>query len=349
MLIMMSTAAQETPIRWGILGPGRIAENVAADFVHVRGGRLVAVGSRNVDRAEAFAQRFSAGGSSAVTDGPIRAHGSYEALLADPEVDAVYIATPHAQHAANAIATVRAGRAALVEKAFTATYPGAVAVVEAARAAGVFVMEAMWTRFQPAVVRARELIADGAIGEVRAVTADLGVRRDFDPDDRLFSLALGGGTLLDLGVYVVSFAQMVLGEPVDVVARGSLLSTGVDAEAGLLVDFGDGRTANLLTSFRAPTPGDARIFGTDGWIDVPPRFHHPKELHLHRFGKDPIVESYDTPGVGYSYEFDEVNSCLAAGATESSIMPTSDTLAVQSVLQSAADQLGVALRDEPFE
>lgn len=346
---MTQTAAEEAPIRWGILGPGRIAESVAADFVHVHGGRLVAVGSRSRDRAEAFAKTFSGGGPRSVTDDPIRVHGSYSDLLADPEVDAVYIATPHAQHAANAIATVRAGKAALVEKAFTATYPGAVAVVEAARSAGVFVMEAMWTRFQPAVVRARELIADGAIGEVRAVSADLGVRRDFDPNDRLFSLALGGGTLLDLGVYVVSFAQMVLGEPVDVVARGSLLSTGVDAEAGLLVDFGEGRTANLVTSFRAPTPGDARIYGTDGWIDLPPRFHHPKELHLYRYSREPIIESYHTAGVGYSYEFEEVNACLAAGATESSIMPTSDTLAVQSVLQSAADQLGVALGDEPFE
>lgn len=346
---MTQTAAEQAPIRWGILGPGRIAERIAADFVHVDGGRLVAVGSRNLDRAEAFAKTFSGGGPASVTDQPIRAHGSYAELLADPEVDAVYIATPHAQHAVNAIDTVRAGKATLVEKAFTATYPGAVAVVEAARAAGVFVMEAMWTRFQPTVVRARELIADGAIGEVRAVTVDLGVRRDFDPQDRLFNLALGGGTLLDLGVYTVSFAQMVLGEPVDVVARGSLLSTGVDAEAGLLVDFGEGRTATLLTSFRAPTPGDARIFGTDGWIDVPPRFHHPKEVHIFRHGKDPIVEAYDTRGAGYSYEFDEVNACLAAGATESTIMPTSDTLAVQSVLQSAADQLGVALRDEPFE
>lgn len=346
---MTHTPTEAGRIRWGILAPGRIAQSVAADFVHVHGGVLSAVGSRDIERARQFAQKFSGGGTHSVVDEPIRAHGSYEDLLADPEVDAVYIASPHAQHAAHAIATIRAGKAALVEKAFTATYPGAVAVIEAARASGVFVMEAMWTRFQPAVVRARELIADGAIGEVRAVAADLGVQRDYDPDDRLFNLALGGGTLLDLGVYVVSFAQMILGEPVDVVARGSLLPSGADAESGLLIDFGDGRTATLQTSFRSPTPGNARIYGTEGWIDIPPRFHHPKEVHVYRAGKDPVHEKRLTPGAGYSYEFDEVNACLAAGATESAIMPPADTLAVQSVLQSAADQLGVALRDEPFE
>lgn len=328
----------QQPLRWGILGPGRIATNVAKDFRHVADGVIAAVASRSLERAQSFTAEHAPDAT---------AYGSYGELLAAPDVDAVYLATPHAQHAAQAIATIRAGKAVLVEKAFTATFGGAERVVAEARASEVFAMEAVWTRFLPAVVRARELIADGAIGEVRAVAADLGVRREFHPDDRLFDLALGGGTLLDLGVYVVNVAQMVLGEPQEVVARGSLLPTGVDAEAGLLVDFGEGRTATLQTSFRAHTPGDARIYGTDGWLDLPPRFHHPDRLVLHRYGQD--AEEIGAPhrGAGYSYEFDEVARCVRAGRTESAVMPLADTLAVARVLGSAAEQLGVALTDDP--
>lgn len=332
--------SERETLRWGILGPGRIAANVAKDFGNVKRGEIVAVGSRDAGRAAAFAAEHAPGA---------RAHGSYADLLADPDVDAVYIATPHAQHLAHASAAITAEKAVLVEKSFAATYDGAEAIVNQARECGVFAMEAMWTRFLPAVVRVRELIADGAIGEVRAVTADLGVRREFDPTDRLFSLALGGGTLLDLGVYVVSFSQMVLGQPWRTTAHGSLLPTGVDAEAGLLVDYGRGRTATLQTSFLAPTPGNARIYGSDGWIDVPPRFHHPDRIVLHRFGADPVEEHLPPNGAGYSYEFDEVADRVLAGHTESAIMSLADTLAVQRVLQDAADQLGVALTDDPVE
>ncbi|PWD51594.1 oxidoreductase [Serinibacter arcticus] len=327
-------------LRWGILGPGRIAGGVARDFGNVAHGEIVAVGSRDLDRASAFAAEHAPAA---------RSHGSYAELLEDPDVEAVYIATPHSQHAVQASAAIAAGKAVLVEKSFTATYAGAERVVNEAREAGVFAMEAMWTRFVPAVVRVRELLADGAIGEVRAVTADLGVRREFAPEDRLFSLALGGGTLLDLGVYVVSFAQMVLGHPRSVTAHGSRLPTGVDAEAGLLVDFGDGRTATLQTSFRAPTPGNARIYGSEGWIDVPPRFHHPDRLVLHRFGSDPVEEVLPPRGAGYAHEFDEVATRIRAGHTESAVMSLADTLVVQRMLQDAADQLGVALVDADGE
>ncbi|ACQ78739.1 oxidoreductase domain protein [Beutenbergia cavernae DSM 12333] len=330
----------DRPLRWGILGPGRIAEKVAADFTHVRDGVLVAVGSRSQERATAFASRFAD-----VAPGPIRPHGSYADLLADDGVDAVYIATPHSEHARNAVDTLRAGKATLVEKAFTATYAGAERVVATARETGVFAMEAMWTRFQPAIVRMRELIADGAIGEVRGVQADLGTRREFDPDDRTFNLALGGGTLLDLGVYVVSFAQMVLGDPVGVTARGSLLPSGADAEAGLLLDYGDGRVATLQTSFVTPSPGNARVYGTAGWIDVPPRFHHPHEIVLHRQGRDAVTERAMPDGAGYALELDEVARCVRAGRPESAVMPLADSLAVQRVLQDAADQMGVAFVD----
>ena len=318
-------------IRWGIVGPGRIAENVLPDFAHVPNARPVAVASRSQERADAFAARH----------GLDRAHGSYDAILADPDVDVLYVATPHPQHHALALAALRAGKALLVEKSFTATTAGAAEVIDLARTTGVFAMEAMWTRFQPAVVAMRELIADGAIGEVRSVQADLGVARDYEPADRLFALELGGGALLDLGVYVVSFAQMLLGTPQRVVATGSLYPTGADAEAGILLGYDDGRTATLLTSLRNGLPGQARVFGTAGWIDVLPRFHHPDTIVLHRAGAEPETITRPQTGAGYAHELIEVTECLRAGHRESAVMPLADTLAVQDVLGQAAEQLGV--------
>ncbi|MEP6599911.1 MAG: Gfo/Idh/MocA family oxidoreductase [Actinomycetota bacterium] len=324
-------------MRWGIAGPGRIANDLAPDFVHVAGAELVAVGSRSADRAAAFAARH----------GIERSYGSYRELLDDPDVDAVYIATPHPQHQAIALAALSAGKAVLVEKAFTATLAGAEQVVAAATEHGVFAMEAMWTRFQPAMVRLRELLADGAIGRVRGVQADLGILRDVDPADRLFAPELGGGALLDLGVYVVSFADMVLGPPDRVTAHGSIGSTGVEIDTALLLGYPDGASASLITSLHSAMPGQARVFGTAGWIDVLPRFHHPSQLVLHR--PDVLPQTITEPplGAGYAHELIEVTNCVRAGALQSATMSLSDTLAVQRVLDQAADQVGVPRAEDP--
>jgi len=326
-----------TQIRWGVVGPGRIAEKVVEDFAVVDGARAVAVASRSQARADDFAARH----------GLDRAYGSYKEILADPDVDVLYVATPHPQHHAIALAGLHAGKALLVEKSFTATTPGAAEVIDLARETGVFVMEAMWTRFQPAVVAMRELIADGAIGEVRSVQADLGVTRQYDPADRLFDLALGGGALLDLGVYVVSFAQMLLGTPERVVAAGSLFPSGADAEAALLLDYADGRTATLTTSLRNALPGQARVFGTAGWIDVLPRFHHPETIVLHRAGAEPETITRPPLGAGYAHELIEVTEGVREGRQESTVMPLADTLAVQRLLNDAAEQLGVRHAEDP--
>jgi predicted dehydrogenase len=318
-------------IRWGILGPGRIAESVIGDFRHVPDATPVAVGSRSLERAQAFADKH----------GLARAYGSYDELINDDEVDALYIATPHPQHRDPALAAIKAGKAVLIEKTFAATVAGAEEIVQAARNNQIFAMEAMWTRFQPAIVAARELIADGAIGEVRQVYADLGVDRPYDPQDRLFNPDLGGGAMLDLGVYVVSFAQHFLGNPDRLEVIGSRAPTGVDVEAGLLLGYEDGRAAALLISLRNPTPGMARIHGTGGWIEVPPRFHHPKHIVLQRTGAEPEVISRPPSGTGYSHELIEVTECVLAGRTESEIMPLDDTLAVQRLLNGACEALGV--------
>jgi predicted dehydrogenase len=323
-------------LRWGIVGPGRIAENLVGDFVHVADADVVAVASRSSDRAQAFAARH----------GICRAYGSYRELIADPDVDVLYIATPHPQHLAIGLEAARAGKSLLVEKAFTATLAGAQSLIDEVRAHEVFAMEAMWTRFQPAVVKARELLADGAVGEVRSVQADLGVVRDFDPSDRVFAYELGGGAILDLGVYVVSFAQMVLGTPTSVSVHGAFEPSGVDAEVSLLLGFPEGRTATLMCSLHSPMPGHARIFGSTGWIDVLPRFHHPRSIVLHRNGAEPERFEHPALGGGYAHELIEVTSSILAGKRESTIMPLDDTLAVQGALDDALGQLGIRFAED---
>ncbi len=324
-------------VSWGVVGPGRIASKVVPDFAHVPGAEVVAVASRSAERAGAFAAEH----------GIDRAHSSYADIVADPGVDALYIATPHPQHRAVALAALRAGKAVLVEKAFTVTPAATREIAAVAAETGTFAMEGMWTRFQPAVVRLRELIADGAIGEVRSVAADLGVRPPVDPADRFYNPEIGGGALFDVGVYPISFAQMVLGVPDSVAATGSLADTGVDVEEAVQLGFPGGRSATLFSSLLSPSPGQARVFGTGGWIDVLPRFHHPDTIVLHRAGAEPETITRPALGGGYSHELIEVTECVAAGRRESAVMPLADTIAVQDVLAEVADRLGLTVHEGP--
>jgi predicted dehydrogenase len=326
-------------VRWGVVGPGRIAAKVVRDFPHVPGAEVVAVASRSAPRAEAFA----------ADHGIARAHGSYRAIVEDDGVDVLYIATPHPHHRAVAMAALRAGKAVLVEKAFTVTPAATREVVAVAAETGMFAMEGMWTRFQPVICAMQKLIADGAVGAVQAVQADLGVQHPTGPDDRFYDPAAGGGALFDLGVYPISFAQMVLGTPETVRAHGVLDPSGVDVEEAVLLGWADGRSATLLASLRCATPGQARVFGTGGWIDVLPRFHHPDTIVLHRAGHQPQEIVLPHTGGGYAHELIEVTECLAAGRPESSVMPLADTVAVQDVMGAVADQLGMAPQEGSAE
>jgi predicted dehydrogenase len=326
-------------VRWGIVGPGRIAAKVVEDFPHVPGAEAVAVASRSLERAEAFA----------AAHGLPRAHGSYRELLDDPDVDVVYVATPHPQHRAVALAALRAGKGVLVEKAFTVTPQATREVAALAAQTGVFAMEAMWTRFQPAVVAMRELLADGAVGEVRGVQVDLGVRNPLRPGDRFVAPELGGGALFDLAVYPISFAQMLLGTPTAVSAHGVVTADGVDLEESIVLAFASGATAALMATLRCATPGQARVFGTEGWIDVLPRFHHPDTIVLHRAGREPEEITRPHVGGGYAHELIEVTECVAAGRAESAVMPLADTVVVQDVMGEVAAQLGMDPQEGPAE
>jgi len=326
-------------VRWGVVGPGRIASKVVQDFPHVPGAEVVAVASRSAERARTFA----------ATHGIGRAHDSYRAIIEDDGVDVLYIATPHPQHRAVTLAALRAGKAVLVEKAFTVTPAATREIAELAAKTGVFAMEAMWTRFMPTIVRARELMADGAIGAAVAVQADLGVRAPIDPEDRFYNPVIGGGALFDVGVYPISFAQMVLGTPDSVTAHGVLAPGGVDVEEAVLFGYPDGRSASLFASLRCATPGQARMLGTDGWIDVLPRFHHPDTVILCRAGHEPETITLPHTGGGYTHELREVTECVRAGRPESAVMPLADTIAVQDIMGQVADQLGMVPQEGPAE
>jgi predicted dehydrogenase len=331
-------------LRWGIAGTGAMARVFAGDLPHARDADLVAVSSRSRDSAEAFAADTA--GTAGTGHGSVVRGLTHRELLADPDVDVVYVATPHPQHLALALAAIEAGKPVLVEKSFTATLAGTEQVVAAARERGVFCMEAMWTRFLPPLVRVRELVAAGEVGEPLLVQADLGAFRAFDPTSRLFDPRLGGGAVLDLGVYVVSLAQHLLGDPDAVTATGTTYPSGADRSVALHLAYDDGRAASLQATLAGESPGRAVVTGTGGSIELAPRFHHPEQIVVRRNGGAAETELFSGPGRGYFHEIDEVARCLEAGLTESEVMPLRDTLAVQGVLQQALDQLGVEISED---
>jgi len=322
--------------RWGFLATGGIATTVAGDLPLVPGARALAVASRDAGRAAAFADRH----------GFERSYGSYADLLADPDVDVVYVATPHGQHRAVTRAALEAGKHVLVEKSFTTTLEGGRELVDLARSRGLFAMEAMWTRFQPTVLALLDALADGVVGEVRHVHADLGFPVPEDPAGRFYDPVQGGGSLLDMGVYPVAVARMVLGAPTEVLARGTLTSTGVDAEASLLLTHRGGATATLHSTITATPPRRGVVTGTRGWVETEGAVHAPDAYVVHRPGADPERTALARTGRGYAHMLEHVQECLAEGRTESPLWPLSTTLEVMGVLERALHALGVRMDDD---
>ncbi|TRY17834.1 Gfo/Idh/MocA family oxidoreductase [Tessaracoccus rhinocerotis] len=318
-------------IRWGFVGAGGIADVMASDFGFVPNAELAAIASRDLGRAEEFAAKH----------GIERAYGSYADLLDDETIDVVYLANTHPHHHDVALAAIERGKALLVEKSFTATLAGTEEVVAAARAKGVFCMEAMWTRFLPAVAAAREVVAWGRIGDVLGVQGDLSAYRAYDPSHRLFDPATGGGAMLDLGVYVVSFAQSFLGAGRAVNCVGRFAPNGVDMAAAINIEHEGGGLASLACGFDGHGPGRMVVHGTKGWIEVEPRFHHPTTLSVHRTGVLPRVIEANMTGRGYCHEITEVTDRVLAGDTESPVMPLSDTIEVMRILEECLRQLGI--------
>ncbi|MDQ1628281.1 MAG: hypothetical protein QOI54_2025 [Actinomycetota bacterium] len=261
--------------------------------------------------------------------------------MADPDVDVVYVATTHGQHHEHALLALRAGQPVLVEKAFTLNATQAREVVAEARARRLFCMEAMWVRFHPLIRQVSALLADGVIGEVIGVRADLSKRFAFDASHRLFDLAAGGGALLDLGVYPAAAVWTWLGRPDTVQATGSLSPTGSDLSVGLQWGYTDGRFAQLYTSAAGDSPFAALVTGTRGWISLEPRLHRGQRLVVHTADGEEQHAAPPVEGNGYRAEIEEVGRCLRAGELESPVVPLDDTVGILDVLDEARRQLGV--------
>jgi len=329
------------PIRWGILGAGHIASRFVTAVQQHTQGQVVAVGSRNRERGAAFAAAHRIGTGHRI--GAV--HEGYAALVADPAVDVVYVATPHSEHREHALLAIAAGKHVLVEKAFTRNALEAVEVIQAARAAGVFLMEAMWTRFLPHVAALRQVVERGEIGDVVRVEADFGGSPPYNPTDPNFNPALAGGALLDLGVYPIAFAQDLLGTPTGVTAVGTLAGTGVDVESTVTLDFEGRAQAIARSSFLADTPRTAVVIGTDGRIDVDPEFYAPTTFTVTR--RDGTRTRFEEPvDGGMQFEAAEVARCIAAGRTESPRVSWQSTLDVMRTLDAARGQLGVVYPGE---
>jgi len=318
----------DSPVRWGILGTGGIAGSFASDLRLTESGVAVAVGSRSQAAADRFADSY----------GIERRHDSYSALVADPDVDVIYVATPHPMHRDNAILALEAGKHVLVEKPFTMNAAEAREVVAVARERGLFAMEAMWTRFLPHTALIRDWLGRGLLGDVVTVTADHGQWFAEDPQFRLFAPELGGGALLDLGVYPVSFASMVLGTPSRIVSLSDPAFTGVDAQTSMLFGYDSGAQAVLTCTLRAKSPTRAAIVGTEARIEVDGAFYAPARVTLIPRQGDPDVVDSVHVGRGLRHQADEVARRLAAGETESPLMPLDETISIMGTMDAVLKQ-----------
>jgi predicted dehydrogenase len=317
-------------IRWGIAATGGIARRFATGLAETDDAEIVGVASRTQERADEFGAEF---------DIPHR-HASYEALAEDPDVDVVYVASPHSRHEADTLLFLEAGKHVLCEKPFALNAVQAQRMVDTARERDLFVMEAIWSRFLPAYVLLGELLADGAIGEVQHVDADFAIRFPFDATHRHFDLALGGGALLDLGIYPLQLASLVLGAPAEVHAVGQVGATGVDEVVAAVLRHESGGLATVRTATRLTMACTARISGTDGAIELPAFMHCPAALTVTNVEGITVRE---TPivGEGLRYQVAEVHRCVRAGDLESPVIPHAETLGLAATMDEIRTQLGV--------
>ncbi len=325
-------------IRWGILGTGNIAKQFARGLQALPDAELVAVGSRNADTATAFADEFNVP----------RRHATYAALAQDDAVDIIYVSSPHQAHKDDSILCLKSGKGVLCEKPFAINRAEAQTMVDTARTEKRFLMEAMWTRFLPAIAQVRAWLKEGVIGEVRMVQADFGFCAQLDPESRLFDPNFGGGSLLDVGVYAVSFASMVFGgPPTEIQSLAHIGVTKVDEHAAMVLGYSGGALALLASAVRANTSQEARVIGTEGLIHVPSPFWRSPKVVLALNGKDPQEVELPYEGNGYNYEAAAAGDCLRDGRLEHEVMPLDETLSIMDTMDRIRAQWGLRYPMEP--
>lgn len=318
-------------MNWGIIGLGKISNKFAAAMKLVESANLYAVASRNQAKADDFA---------AVHQAEV-AYGSYAALFQDEKVAVVYVGTPHVFHAENAIAAMENGKAVLCEKPIAMNSVEAKRMFDCAKANNVFLMEALWTRFIPSFIKAKELVENGAIGEVKNIVADFGFRSSADADSRVFNPSLGGGSILDVGIYPIFLATSILGKPQNIKAIANLNAQKTDDSCGMLFDYGNAM-ANLTSSLVANQKVEATIFGTTGAIQLNNRFHEPTSISIFRnFKEEEKRITFEEKGSGMQYQIFEVENCLKNKKIESKMMSWSDSLLLHEVIDWVRMEAGV--------
>lgn len=322
--------------KWGIIGPGKIAAKFAAALPLAGRATLEAIASGNEERGKEFAARF----------GAARSYTRYEDLAADPLIDAVYVATPHGFHAAHALLCLRQGKAVLCEKPLALSARQVQMMVEAARENKAFLMEAMWTRYLPLIEKILELIRDGQLGTIKYVRADFGFAAPFNPEGRLYNLPLGGGSLLDIGIYPLFLCQLLLGEPQVIQAAGHLAATGADETCQALLQYGEGRSAMIHSTLACQTSITAEIAGTAGLIQLPTPWYKNDTLTLLRPGEEAQTLSVEPMVNGFEYQIREVTDCLDQGRIESPRHSHADSLMLSRTMDAIRKQVGVVYPGE---
>ena len=316
---------------YGIIGPGRIATSFCKALQRSDRVKIFAVASRDIGRAESFAGQFGAS----------RVYGGYEALVKDPDIDVIYIATPHAFHAELAMLCLHNKKPVVCEKPLTLDHASAVKVVNAARDNNTFMLEGMWSRFNPAVNLAKELIEAGTIGEVRHLTADFGFKKEYDPKSRLYDLALGGGSILDVGIYPLFLALFILGKPDSIQTNAHLAPTGADESCGFTLHYKYGATAQLFSSMIVETRKDAEICGTRGSIVIQAPWYKSMGLIVSKEGSAEERIPLPYAGNGFEFQIEEVTRCLDLGLIESPLMTHEFTLLKAQISDEILRQAGV--------
>ena len=321
-------------IKWGILGAGVIAEKVAGAIKQYPHAELAGVGSRNMEKAEAFAERVSVE----------QAFGSYEELCQSPDIDIVYIATPHNFHREHTLLALRNGKHVMCEKPFAINLTEAEEMIAEARARKLFLMEAMWTCVMPGMIKLKELLKDRKIGKIKLLEADFGFQAPYCPKSRLFNPDLGGGALLDVGIYPLTFALSLLGQPDECSAEATLGETGVDELSIYNLKYKNGIMANLKASITQQTECTAKIYGTEGTITIPSDWWHLNKIIITNGHTEEIDTSYDCNE--YYYEVEEATRCIQNGLTESPVITHEWTLNMMSLMDTLRTKMGLRYPQE---
>lgn len=326
--------------RWGILATGSIANSFAYDLKHLPSAEIVAVASRTQEGADQFGDEH----------GIATRYSNYADLANDPNVDVIYIATPHPMHAENILTCLEGGKAVLCEKPFTINAREARNVVDTARAKGLFLMEAMWTRFIPSFVYIREQLAQNALGDVQLIQADFGFKTNFDPQNRLFNKALGGGSLLDVGVYPISLSSMIWGRPEQIYGTTQIGETGVDEHNAIILDYPKGRKALLASSFRLNTSIEAWLYGTEGYMHLHSPFNKAQTITQGRIEgweqREEETLDFSFEGNGLRFQAMHVMNCLDEGKTESDIMPLDESIEIMQTMDTLRQMWGIRYPSE---